>query len=65
MSTLDLEANKRILEANKRIAELEADVQHYKSLADLLQEAVQDLEDELRAAKGQMALMRQDYRYTA
>jgi hypothetical protein len=51
--------------AKNRIAELEADVQHYKSLADLLQEAVQDLEDELRVAKGQMALMRQDYRYTA
>ena len=58
MTTLDLEANKRIIK-------LEADVEHYKSLADLLQIALEESEEENRALKGQLALMRQDHRYSA
>ena len=62
--------------AAERILDLEQDVEYYKSLAYLLQVALDERDEELRAAIGQrdeelrsaigqLALMRRDCRYTA
>ena len=49
--------------ALEEISRLRRDRDHYKSTADTLQEALEDTEAALRAAKGQLAILCQDRRY--
>ena len=51
--------------AKRHIKALEADIEHYKSVADLLQEHVQELEDENRALRGQVKNLLTDTNYAA
>jgi len=51
--------------AQRRIEALEADVAYYKSLADLLQAALDERDEELRAALGQLRGKRLEPNYPA
>ena len=50
-------------EALEKIEALRAERDHYKSVADTLQATLEETEEALRAAKGQLAILRQDRRY--
>ena len=51
--------------AAKRIRALERDVEYYKSLADLLQVALDERDEELRSAIGQLKERWKDANYPA
>ena len=51
--------------AAKRIRALERDVEYYKSLADLLQVALDERDEELRSAIGQLKEKWRDTNYPA